>query len=98
MLPNIPEFAVVYYGVLRAGAVVVPMNPLLKAREVAYYLADSEARLIFAGTTSATEARRRGDRGRRRRRGRPDTFVDDADRSRPGIDGGRRPGRGRTPR
>jgi long-chain acyl-CoA synthetase len=36
MLPNIPDFAAVYYGVLRAGAVVVPMNPLLKAREIAY--------------------------------------------------------------
>ena len=35
MLPNVPEFASVYYGVLRAGGVVVPMNPLLKAREVA---------------------------------------------------------------
>ena len=33
VLPNIAEFAAVYYGVLRAGAVVVPMNPLLKARE-----------------------------------------------------------------
>ena len=32
MLPNIPDFAAVYYGVLRAGAVVVPMNSLLKAR------------------------------------------------------------------
>ena len=30
MLPNVPEFAVVYYGVLRAGAVAVPMNVLLK--------------------------------------------------------------------
>ncbi|MBO3749369.1 long-chain fatty acid--CoA ligase [Streptosporangiaceae bacterium NEAU-GS5] len=48
MLPNVPRFAVVYYGVLRAGGVVVPMNPLLKAREVAYYLADSGAGLIFA--------------------------------------------------
>ena len=35
MLPNVAEFAVVYYGVLRAGGVVVPMNPLLKVREVA---------------------------------------------------------------
>ena len=34
MLPNVPEFAVLYYGILRAGAIVVPMNPLLKAREV----------------------------------------------------------------
>src|SRR6266545_276073 len=56
MLPNIPEFAVVYYGVLRAGAVVVPMNPLLKEREVAYYLGDSEARLIFAWQGFADEA------------------------------------------
>ncbi len=38
MLPNVAEFASIYYGVLRAGGVVVPMNPLLKAREVAYYL------------------------------------------------------------
>jgi len=47
MLPNVPEFAVLYYGILRAGAVVVPMNPLLKEREVTYYVADSEAALLF---------------------------------------------------
>jgi long-chain acyl-CoA synthetase len=55
MLPNVPEFAALYYGVLRAGGIVVPMNPLLKAREVAYYLADSEARVIFAWPTAAEE-------------------------------------------
>jgi long-chain acyl-CoA synthetase len=49
MLPNILEFPVLYYGVLRAGAVVVPMNPLLKAREVEYYLADSGARVLSPG-------------------------------------------------
>ncbi len=48
MLPNVPYFPAVYYGILRLGAVVVPMNVLLKAREVAYYLADSGAELIFA--------------------------------------------------
>jgi long-chain acyl-CoA synthetase len=56
MLPNTPEFAVVYYGVLRAGAVVVPMNPLLKSREVGYYLGDSGARLMFVGQGFAPEA------------------------------------------
>ncbi len=56
MLPNVPEFATIYHGVLRAGAVVVPMNPLLKAREVTHYLADSGARLIFAGSMCAEEA------------------------------------------
>jgi long-chain acyl-CoA synthetase len=48
MLPNVPQFAFVYYGVLRAGGVVVPMNVLLKQREVAYYLSDSGARVLFA--------------------------------------------------
>jgi long-chain acyl-CoA synthetase len=48
MMPNMPEFAELYYGILRAGAIVVPMNPLLKAREVEYYLADSQAALTLA--------------------------------------------------
>src|SRR5205085_4608353 len=48
MMPNVAEVPVVYYGILRAGGVVVPMNPLLKAREVAYYLGDSGAGLMFA--------------------------------------------------
>ena len=48
MLPNVPEFAMVYYGVLRAGGVVVPMNVLLKEREVAFYLGDPQARVVFA--------------------------------------------------
>jgi len=55
MLPNVPEFASIYYGVLRAGGIVVPMNPLLKAREVAHYLSDSGARLVFARPAAAAE-------------------------------------------
>ncbi|MGW1784976.1 long-chain-fatty-acid--CoA ligase [Streptomyces sp. NPDC002143] len=47
MLPNVPEFVVLYYGALRAGAIVVPLNPLLKERETAYHLTDSGAALIF---------------------------------------------------
>jgi long-chain acyl-CoA synthetase len=57
MLPNVPEFAMTYYGVLRAGGVVVPMNVLLKEREVAFYLGDSGARLIFAWHELADDAR-----------------------------------------
>src|SRR4051812_1555884 len=48
MLPNVPYFAIAYYGVLRAGGVVVPMNVLLKGREVKFYLEDPEAKLLFA--------------------------------------------------
>src|SRR5262245_66522165 len=58
MLPNVPPFAVVYYGVLRAAGVVVPMNPLLKAREVAYYIRDSGAKLIFGWCEFAEEVRK----------------------------------------
>jgi long-chain acyl-CoA synthetase len=48
MLPNVLAFPAVYYGILRRGAVVVPMNVMLVAREVAYYLDDSGAELLFA--------------------------------------------------
>jgi long-chain acyl-CoA synthetase len=48
MLPNVPYFPSIYYGILRAGGVVVPMNVLLKGREVSYYLGDSGAKLLFA--------------------------------------------------
>ena len=48
MLPNVPEFPIAYYGVLRAGAIVVPMNVLLKRREIAFYLGDSGAKLLLA--------------------------------------------------
>jgi long-chain acyl-CoA synthetase len=56
MVPNVPEFAIAYYGVLRAGGVVVPMNVLLKQREVAFYLGDAGAKLIFAWHAMADEA------------------------------------------
>jgi long-chain acyl-CoA synthetase len=56
MLPNVPYFGFVYYGVLRAGGTVVPMNVLLKAREVSFYLSDSGARHVFAWHSFAVEA------------------------------------------
>ena len=56
VLPNVPPFPVLFYGALAVGAVVVPMNPLLKAREVQYYLEDSGASLVFAWEAMADEA------------------------------------------
>jgi len=57
-LPNVPEFVVAYFGILKAGAVVVPMNVLLKAPEVAFYLSNSgaKAHITFGGV--ADEAAR----------------------------------------
>ncbi len=57
MLPNVLEFPVSYYGVLRAGGVVVPMNVLLKRREIAFYLEDSGAELLLAWHGFGEEAR-----------------------------------------
>jgi long-chain acyl-CoA synthetase len=48
LMPNVPYFPVLYFGALRLGAVMVPMNPLLKGREVDYYLTDSGAKVMFA--------------------------------------------------
>jgi long-chain acyl-CoA synthetase len=45
--PNLPYFTIVYFGILKAGATVVPLNVLLKGREVAYHLADSDAKAYF---------------------------------------------------
>jgi long-chain acyl-CoA synthetase len=56
MLPNVIEFAVLYYGALRSGAAVVPMNPLLKSREVQHYLGDSASSLVFASSSAMEEA------------------------------------------
>jgi long-chain acyl-CoA synthetase len=61
-MPNVPYFPIVYYGALRLGAIVVPMNPLLKGREVEYYLKDSGAKLIVAWHGFA-EAANEGGRG-----------------------------------
>src|SRR5947207_13240891 len=56
MLPNVPQFVIAYYGILKAGAVVVPMNVLLKAPEVAFYVGDSEARVLITWEDFAAEA------------------------------------------
>lgn len=48
MMPNLPHFTIIYNGILKAGATVVPLNVLLKAREVAFHLDESDAVAIFA--------------------------------------------------
>jgi long-chain acyl-CoA synthetase len=48
MLPNVPYFPFFFYGAMRLGAIVVPMNPLLKDREVSFHLEDSGAKTLVA--------------------------------------------------
>jgi long-chain acyl-CoA synthetase len=47
MLPNVPYFPFVFFGTLRLGAVIVPMNPLLKGREVGFEMEDAGAKVMF---------------------------------------------------
>jgi len=51
LIPNMPEFVVAYYAVLRCGGIAVPVNALYKAEEIAYILQDSEAKALslYAG-------------------------------------------------
>ncbi len=55
--PNVVAFPVVYYAILRVGGVVVPMNPLLKAGEIAYTWGDCGTRLAVVHALFADEAR-----------------------------------------
>ncbi len=48
MLPNTPHFPICYYGILKAGATVVPLNVLLKHNEVQYHLEDSDSVALIA--------------------------------------------------
>jgi long-chain acyl-CoA synthetase len=45
--PNLPYFPIVYYGIMKAGAVVVPLCVLFKAGEIEYQLRDSDAKAVF---------------------------------------------------
>jgi long-chain acyl-CoA synthetase len=57
-LPNIPQFLFAYFGAMRAGLVMVPLNPLLTAHEVAYQLENSDAQVLITFESFAAEAHR----------------------------------------
>jgi long-chain acyl-CoA synthetase len=56
MIPNTPHFPIIYYGILHAGAVVVPVNVLYQHSEIEHYLKDSESVAFFAFKTFEGEA------------------------------------------
>ena len=47
-LPNLPQYVVAFHGILRAGGIVVPMNPQYKSREIEHLLGDSGAVAVVA--------------------------------------------------
>ena len=47
MLPNCPQNAIAYFGILYAGAIVVQTNPLYKEHELSYQMTDSGAKVII---------------------------------------------------
>jgi long-chain acyl-CoA synthetase len=55
-LPNIPQFLIAYFGILKAGCVVVPLNVMLKSAEVEFQLADSGARTLITWEGVLAEA------------------------------------------
>jgi long-chain acyl-CoA synthetase len=55
-LPNVPQFLFTYFGILKAGLVMVPLNPLLRAPEVAYHLENSDAKVLVTFEMFADEA------------------------------------------
>ena len=55
-LPNIPQFLIAYFGMLKAGCIGVPLNVLLKAPELAYCLGDARARSLITWAGVADEA------------------------------------------
>lgn len=48
ILPNIPQFPIIYYGILYAGAAAIPLNPLLRPAELVHIVADAQPRALFA--------------------------------------------------
>ena len=58
-LPNVPQFLMAYFGALKAGLVVLPLNPLLMAPEIEYHLADSAAAILIGFDGLHAEAARR---------------------------------------
>ncbi len=56
LLPNVPHFSIVYFGAHARGCAVAPLNVLLTAEEIAYYLEDSEAVAIVAWETLLPQA------------------------------------------
>ncbi|SFO54465.1 long-chain acyl-CoA synthetase [Pseudonocardia ammonioxydans] len=61
VLPNVPAYPIVFYGALLAGAIVVPLNPLLKRAELEYFLNDSGMQIVYAWDGGSDEVSQAAD-------------------------------------
>lgn len=53
-LQNVPQFLVITYAAWKVGAIVVPVNPMYKEKELTYFCKDSGARVFFTHDETAT--------------------------------------------
>ena len=60
-LPNLPQFVTAFYGTLRAGGIVVPMNSQYKAREISHLLSDSGAKAVVTLAEDTVSVAKRAD-------------------------------------
>ena len=98
IMPNVAYFPIVYYAILRLGAIVVPMNPLLKAGEISYTWTDSGAKVAVVFPLFAEEADKAAERHRHRRDRHRSRRVRGAAGRHRAAPGGRPSGPARTPR
>src|SRR5258706_5096716 len=54
---NIPEYAIMFHGVVLLGGVVTPINPLYTEHEIGHQLKDAGARFLIAGEQFVNKAR-----------------------------------------
>ena len=57
LLPNVPEFVIAYFAILKLGGCVVPLNTMLKASEIAYQVEDSDASALIVHESLLPEAK-----------------------------------------
>jgi fatty-acyl-CoA synthase len=55
LMQNCPQWIAAYYGILRANAVVVPVNPMNRAEELKHYITDPDARVAICAADLAGE-------------------------------------------
>ncbi|HHT05269.1 MAG TPA: long-chain fatty acid--CoA ligase [Hydrogenispora sp.] len=53
-LPNSPQFLIAYYGILRAGMIAVPINPMLTGEDLAFIIKDAQLKAVISPVEAVT--------------------------------------------